>query len=372
LSFQQSLKDGLQKRNKGREGELLHPFSTILTKPWYGNYVRHVSEDGMIIQKCYILPIFRKLIYSSSIALTTASDYNSFQDRLTALRLCTHLQSFSWTDSGYYMQNNHIFVAYLDVLRHLPLTELKVSVSSGVSARVVDGLSQIRGLEVFGLWTSYCAIEDLSFWASRLGRSVRRLQLGVPSGAIRTTEGTCHWQFLLDATGSTLTMPVLSHMRHLEHLRLDAPHSNVPELLDALPNLVSLDVHYHSPNKCFDLSGDTRCALPLARLQHLTVHITHSVSGLWGWITDLIPHRGTLRSLTIHNRLPNTIVPAVPTTFITRMGKLHGSSLCELSLRNLELSTDNTFLVCATYLELTSLSFSLAAHALVDFHVHFY
>ena len=125
-----------------------------------------------------------------TVALMISDDHNSFQNRLRALALCTNLRAFSWTDSGYYMQHDHIFVAYLEILQRLRLDDLHIAISSGVSVRVWDALSRMKGLRSLGLWTSHSALKDLSPVSSCIGGSIEHLELGSPSRALQMRQST--------------------------------------------------------------------------------------------------------------------------------------------------------------------------------------
>ena len=154
---------------------------------------------------------------------------------------------------------------------------------------------------------------------------------------------------------------------HLQSLRLDSPYANVTECLGILPNLTSLEISYYSSLK----PGGTPVpmATPLARLRYLTVHLTHSYApDLWPWIAQLVPHRGSLQSLRICNRVPfaGVNLPTVPTGFLSYLAKLYGNSLRELLLENLTVSKHDIFMICTSFSNLTILSFRHLQNDLVS------
>lgn len=104
------------------------------------------------------------------------------QECLAALQLCVNLRSFSWTDSGTLGENDDTFVAHLDILQQLFVTDLTVKISAGVSPTVWAKLMQMKRLQTFGLSTSHCTtLEGLFTWAEWSSHTMTHLEFSVIS-----------------------------------------------------------------------------------------------------------------------------------------------------------------------------------------------
>ncbi|EKM53641.1 uncharacterized protein PHACADRAFT_125504 [Phanerochaete carnosa HHB-10118-sp] len=299
------------KRSESRI-QVLHPFDTILQKPSYGKYVRKI--------------------------LQCARHFST--ERLEALRLCHNLRSFSWTDNCSLGDTDTVFCVYLDILQDIGINELHVKVSSGISSCMWTRLMRFHGISSLGVTSSQLPASDLDAWSARVGSALTMLDFSISSEAARYPQ--C----------KSSTSLFLRHMIHLRSLRLDAPTSSIPDILCYLPHLTTLDVRYRT-------LGQTTMPLtqPLARLQHLTIHVIQDGGvGLGDWILALAPHHNSLHSLTIHNRAPQGNA-TVPPNFMQRLAQLHGHSLRQLFLYNLALGSDGVRVLFTAFGRLDALSF---------------
>ncbi|KIP09002.1 hypothetical protein PHLGIDRAFT_116720, partial [Phlebiopsis gigantea 11061_1 CR5-6] len=209
----------------------LHPAAVLLQRPEYCLYVFEICEDtGWTHMSRAIL-----------------------EERLSALRLCVNLRSFSWTDSSTFSENDAAFLTHLDVLQQLHITELSVKVSAGISPVVWQRLMQMRGLRSFSLSSSQCVLDDISTWAAAASSTMTHLELSVASEADRYPA-------------------FIEQLHRLQSLRLDAPCNTIPDLLAYLPNLVALDVRYRLSDR---IPAPHHRRPPAARLRDLTVHVVH-------------------------------------------------------------------------------------------------
>ena len=141
-------------------------------------------------------------------------------------------------------------------------------------------------------------------------------------------------------------------MVHLRSLRIEVPTGSIPDVLESLPHLTTLDVWYRTSGAASALSGS-----PLARLQHLTIHsLQDGAAGLWEWVLSLVPHPNSLQTLTIHNRVPGGEVIA-PSSFVRRLAQTHGDSVRQLFLYNLAIESDGARVLFTAFRQLEAMSF---------------
>ncbi|EPS92693.1 hypothetical protein FOMPIDRAFT_1056638, partial [Fomitopsis schrenkii] len=118
------------KTRHGREA-VCHPASTLLKKPGYAKHVRHVRETGAI----------------------GFSKPELLHDCQQALKLCTNIQSFSWSDeSPDASHNDEVLLAFLNILHGLGLRQLTIRTYLGLSEEVWAKLQEFRGLTKVSLW----------------------------------------------------------------------------------------------------------------------------------------------------------------------------------------------------------------------------
>ncbi|KAH9915387.1 uncharacterized protein B0H18DRAFT_1124904, partial [Fomitopsis serialis] len=183
------------------------PASTLLKKPEYARYVRHVRETGAI----------------------GFSKPELLHDCEQALKLCTNIQSFSWSDqSPDASHNDEVLLAFLNILKGLKLKQLTIRTYMGLSEAVWDKLQEFRGLTRVALWVMEGQPRVLQGWSEHLGSTLTHLELGRTAGV-----------------PASILVSVFSHLAHLRSLRLKgAPTSAILEILRILPKLESLDTEY--------------------------------------------------------------------------------------------------------------------------------
>ncbi|PSR73361.1 hypothetical protein PHLCEN_2v10796, partial [Hermanssonia centrifuga] len=300
----------------GVNRRIVHPSRTLLQKPWYTRYVRHVRETASV----------------------GAFDPSLLSDCRTALRMCTNIKSFTWMDDGHDDRHDTELIAYLDILQELRVQELIIRTSSGINAVVWDRLTEIDGLCKVAIWCLNGQPRVLQGWSEKLGSSLTHLELGVSCLSRQ------HPHFL-------------SQLPLLKALRLKgAPSSSIPELLAVLPNLVVLDTEYFG-------TGNTRFnEEPVASLRELTVR-TSSVDilgpqMLWPWIQKLIP-RPSLETLTL-NTFSTSGDMTMPRRFLLDLAGTHRLTLKHFIIDTVQLTMEELELLCTAFPALESISCSIA------------
>lgn len=96
-----------------------------------------------------------------------------------ALRLCTNLESFTWSDDSADGTDERDFLAYLEILRALPLRELVIRTFYGLSDEVWEAVQDFRGLTKVAVWCMEGKPRILQGWSEKLGPSLTHLELGV-------------------------------------------------------------------------------------------------------------------------------------------------------------------------------------------------
>jgi hypothetical protein len=115
-----------------------------------------------------------------------------FNDSITALRLCTKLQSFTWTDDqadrstrqphrdpAYYDLTDQSLREVIDVLLGLNISELTIRTYSGLSENAWTEMKKLTGLKKVALWCMEGQPRVLQGWSEVLGPTLTHLELGV-------------------------------------------------------------------------------------------------------------------------------------------------------------------------------------------------
>ncbi|KAI0712786.1 hypothetical protein C8T65DRAFT_574448 [Cerioporus squamosus] len=295
---------------------VVHPSTTILQRPDYAKYVRHVRESGAV-------GLYRP---------------DLIEDCRKALRLCVNLEGFTWSDDTAEGNNERDFAAYLDILRTLPVRELVIRTFYGLSDDVWEMLQGFTGLRKVSIWCMEGKPRILQGWSEKLGASLTHLELGRCSGV-----------------PASILISVLSHLPRLRALRLKgAPSSAILEILTFLPQLVTLDTEFYGA--AFSRYDD----VPAASLKELTVR-TSSVhlqgfQQLWTWIRRLTP-RPSLESFTL-NAFSTQGEALVPRGFILDMANIHKNTLRHFTADSTQMTLADIECLCTVFPLLETVSCS--------------
>ncbi|KAI8978244.1 hypothetical protein BD414DRAFT_495012 [Trametes punicea] len=296
---------------------VVHPSTTILKKPEYAKYVRHVRENGAV---GFHRP-------------------DLMQGCRQALRLCTNLEGFTWSDDSADGTDERDFLRYLDILQVLPLRELVIRAFYGLSDVVWARLQDFTGFTKVSIWCMEGKPRILQGWSEKLGASLTHLELGRCSGV-----------------PASILISVLSHLPRLRVLRLKgAPSAAILEILTFLPHLETLDTEY------FGAAALARYDdVPAANLRELTVR-TSSVhmegfQQLWPWIRRLTP-RESLESFTL-NAFSTQGEALVPRPFILDMAQTHRNTLKHFTADSTQLTLKDIECMCTVFPKLETLSCS--------------
>ncbi|KIM36753.1 hypothetical protein M413DRAFT_448889 [Hebeloma cylindrosporum] len=320
-----------------------HPSTTLLQKPKLANYVRHVTETGAI---------HRNLLVRYP---------NITEDTLAALALCTNLRSMTWIDDTSSSSTGAILLAFLDVIRKLPLRELTIRTHSDLGETVWSQLVTLTGLRKVSIWCMEGPPRVLQGWSEPLGSTLTHLELGRCAGV-----------------PPTILITVLSQLPLLVDLRLKgAPASAIPTILTYLPNLQSLDTEYllsgsgysrprvYLPSTKDDDEDDTEAKdPPLPVLRHLTVR-TSSMDNfgphkLWRWIGELVPRPG-LETFRLHAFTFNMGYTGIPRMFILDAAIAHGDTLKHFIVGEASLTLKDIECLCSKFPKLETIVCSVAS-----------
>ncbi|KAF4621417.1 hypothetical protein D9613_001027 [Agrocybe pediades] len=205
-----------------RKSWVHHPSTTLLRRPDLALYVRHVTETGAIHRGMQ------------------ARNPNITTDTLAALSLCTNLRSMTWIDDS--SSSEAILLAFLDVLRALPVRELTIRTHSDLSETVWTQLVSLTGLRKVSIWCMEGPPRALQGgqWSGPLGSTLTHLELGVSA-------------FLYPCSELLAQLPLLRDLR-----LKGAPAASIPTILTYLPNLQSLDTEYLLSGSGFHQSKPSR------------------------------------------------------------------------------------------------------------------
>jgi len=302
-----------------RSHKIFDPVQTFLEAPELLQYVRHAQATGSIHKYGTIL----------------------FDNLLTALNKCNHLESFTWTEQADRLTTQHhedpmahsvadqSLRGVTRVLRELPITELTIRSYVGLSEEAWSELIKISGLKKLSLWCMEGQPRVLQGWSETLGSTLTHLELGRCNGV-----------------PPTVLLSVLSHLGQLKSLNLrGAPSTVIPHILTLMPLLRFLDTDYNP-----SIAKGRPPEQPLiSKLQGLTVRTTTGAEtgDVSGWIKTLVPYP-SLQSLkllgfSVHgdNYLQRR--------FILDMARLHGQLLKQFHVTGASLSWPDVQCVCAMF-----------------------
>ncbi|KAH9485727.1 hypothetical protein JR316_0002642 [Psilocybe cubensis] len=326
---------------------LHHPCTTLLRRPELARYVRRVTETGAVHRGMF-------LTYP-----------NITRDTLAALSLCTNLRSMTWIDDiSSRTSSNAKLLAFIDVLRTLPIRELTIRTHTDLGEEVWSQLITLTGLQKVSIWCMEGPPRVLQGWSGPLGSTLTHLELGRCAGV-----------------PPTILITVLSQLPLLKDLRLKgAPATSIPTILTFLPNLESLDTEYllsgsgsyynrrPRPYKVIrpgdEEEDEEPEEPPLPALRRLTVR-TSSMDNLgpqklWGWIRELVPRPG-LESFRLHAFTFNMGYTGIPRMFILDLADAHGSTLREFIVGDAHLTLKDVECLCSKFPNLETLNCSLAS-----------
>jgi len=309
-----------------RSHKIIDPVQTFLETPELLQYVRHAQATGSIHK------------FGTKL----------FDNLLTALRKCEHLESFTWTEQADRLTTqahedpmahsvaDQSLRAVTKVLRELPIAELTIRSYVGLSEEAWSELIKISGLKRLSLWCMEGQPRVLQGWSETLGSTLTHLELGRCNGV-----------------PPTVLLSVLSHLDQLRGLSLrGAPSTVIPHILTLLPHLRFLDTDYNP-----SIAKGRPPEQPLiSKLQGLTVRTTagaepHNVSG---WIKNLVPYPSLesfkLLGFSVHGD------DDLPRRFILDMGQIHGQLLKQLHVTGASLSWPDVQCVCAMFPMIEDLS----------------
>jgi hypothetical protein len=151
---------------------------------------------------------------------------------------------------------------------------------------------------------------------------------------------------------ATILLSVLSQLPLLQSLGLKgAPSSSIPDILNFLPQLTSLDVDYISSGAKVIPSDEP----PVAHLKNLTVRTIDlsAAQRIWVWIKQLVPYP-SLESF----KLTAFSVQGdanMPRSFILDLAKIHRGVLKQFHVNGAALALEDIHCLCARFPNLEDL-----------------
>lgn len=180
-------------RSRGSDGILIQtfqifdPVQTFLETPELLQYVRHAQATGGP-------PSPRDCSRGSDDSCAGSIHKfgtKLFDNLLTALRKCEHLESFTWTEQADRLTTqahedpmahsvaDQSLRGVTRILRDLPITELTIRSYVGLSEEAWSELIKINGLKKLSLWCMEGQPRVLQGWSETLGSTLTHLELGV-------------------------------------------------------------------------------------------------------------------------------------------------------------------------------------------------
>ncbi|KAI5123831.1 hypothetical protein M0805_009123 [Coniferiporia weirii] len=302
-----------------------HPAQTLLQRPELAVHVRNLQESGTVH------------------GAPQSSSQGIHELALRALRLCTSIRAFAWVDDNFLP--NDTLLAFLAVLRTLPLQELTIRTFGNLGPPVWEVLNQFKGLKSVSIFCMEGPPRILQGWSETLSPTLTHLELGRCSGV-----------------PATILISVFSHLKNLTNLRIKgAPSPAIPYIVSCLPRLTALDTDFSDENGYGApraRAGAPSGALPMPRIAVLTLR-TSSVDnggplGLWQWVRALVPVR-SLREFRLQafSTLGET---SVPRPFILFLAQVHGATLERFVLGTTQLLLSDVACVCDMFPALVELS----------------
>ena len=114
---------------------LIHPSTTIIAKPWYANYVRHVTECESC-ESLLIIPFSDAHTHLWQVVILAAAKQPCIiQHALIALSRYTQLQTFSW--AGEVLRSSpelrqEVFGKFLSVLQNLQVQQISIDIPASL------------------------------------------------------------------------------------------------------------------------------------------------------------------------------------------------------------------------------------------------
>lgn len=167
--------------------QIFDPVQTFLETPELLQYVRHAQATGRPPPSHYS---FRS---SDGTRLGSIHKYGTtlFDNLLTALSKCRHLESFTWSaqadrlttqpheDPMAHSVADQSLRGVTKVLAELPITELTIRSYVGLSEEAWSELIKISGLKRLSLWCMEGQPRVLQGWSETLGSTLTHVELGV-------------------------------------------------------------------------------------------------------------------------------------------------------------------------------------------------
>jgi hypothetical protein len=166
--------------------QIFDPVQTFSETPELLQYVRHAQATGPP-SSSHDRDCGSNSSYPGSIHKFGTKQ---FDDLLTALRKCKHLESFTWTEQADRLTTqahedpmahsvaDQSLRGVTRVLRELPITELTIR-NVGLSEEAWSELIKISGLKKLSLWCMEGQPRVLQGWSETLGSTLTHLELGV-------------------------------------------------------------------------------------------------------------------------------------------------------------------------------------------------
>ena len=170
-----------------RTFQIFDPVQTFLETPELLQYVRHAQATG----RSYF-PRDRGCSFGDPYPGSIHKfGTKQFDNLLTALRKCEHLESFTWTEQADRLTTqphedpmahsvaDQSLRGVTKVLRELPIAELTIRTYVGLSEEAWSELIKISGLKKLSLWCMEGQPRVLQGWSETLGSTLMHLELGV-------------------------------------------------------------------------------------------------------------------------------------------------------------------------------------------------
>ncbi|KAF5354921.1 hypothetical protein D9756_005665 [Leucocoprinus leucothites] len=309
---------------------LHHPSSTLLKRPHLAKYVRHITETGSVHR-------------SLRSRFPTMMD-----DILRALSLCTNLRSLTWSDDSSIADDT--LLSLIEVIRKHKhsLKKLTIRTHSDLGAEVWEQLNTLTGLRSISLWCMEGPPRVLQDWSEPLGPTLTHLELGRCAGV-----------------PPTILITVLSHLPLLTSLRLKgAPANSIPTILTCLPNLRVLDTEYLPSFR--EAKFPPPDQMPVLRSLTVRTHTIDTSGKLWSWIKDITPNPGLEKfklpsfTMTGEIRSGSGSGTMVPRMFLLELAEVHGGSLKEFDIGNVELTMTDVRCVKSSFENLELIACAVA------------
>ncbi|KAK0212415.1 hypothetical protein DFS33DRAFT_1281298 [Desarmillaria ectypa] len=304
------------------KGILRHPSTTLNQRPELAQYVRHITEIGVV--HCGHLPGYPDIT----------------RDALIAVSRCSNLQSMTWIDDS--STANSVLFAFMNAIHNLPVRGMTIRTLGDFGEEVWRTLRQRTGLRKLSLWCMDGPPRIPEGWSDILGDTLTHLELGRCIGV-----------------PPTILITVISDLPLLKDLTLRGVQSqSIPMIVTYLPNLEILDTEYLHSDSGMQLDR------PIPVISNLTVRV-HSMDNmgsniLWGWVLNLVPRPG-LKSLKLHTLTVNMGNVSIPRMFILDLASVHGRTLKHFIAEHLQMTLIDVKCLCVKFPELQTLVCTVAS-----------